>query len=251
MKQTIFFVLLFIGLWGCEQKPEAWFEPEDSIYFEFLKSDQNPLDSIYFSFGRIADDVHWDTIPVVVKFSGRLSGNDRTYRVKVLEKGIIRNGTTTMKIEQDYKALAEEQTMPANTWADTLKVVVCRDHINPSHVRQETKVLMLGLEASADFSLGADNGREMKVVVDNYLSEPLWWKKNTGILHAYHPEKYKILMSFKAALADPEDISSVSNYELNSLAVYLKDYLEKHIVLDTETGDRIFLDHTAPYPPTL
>ena len=84
----------------------------------------------------------------------------------------------------------------------------------------------------------------MKLAVNNYLSEPLWWneEQNARYLKYYHPEKWKVLMYYDKRLSDPRKLG-VNSLELANLCQNkATPYLKNNVVYDSETHQRVLWD---------
>ena len=223
MKKVIYVFLWFcLYLQGCEQKVEYQYDDVNRIYFQYevLNSLGNKvsLDSVVFSFGKLSDDVGADTAKIVVRVLGNTSEEPRTYRVKVLEKGNYLNGET-----------------------DTLRIVVFRKNLSKSLRNPESKTLMLTLVAGGDFQLGIEDGREMKLSVNDILFPPAWWTANEGELGFYHPKKWRKLIELDPIFAI-EDAFVGTGVDMTKKSQILREWLNKNIIIDDETGMRIMMD---------
>ena len=249
MKRLIV-ILWVMVLWvGCEQKPEPYFEPSSSIRFKYKMTNAVipvEIKTIDFSFGYVPEEQLLDTILLEVTSTGPLSEHGRVYKVEVVDTGTIITGQTTMVAGKDYLPIAGEQTFRGGLWIDTLLVVVSREYIDPSFTKKETKSLILRLGVNDDFEKTVEGMNEIQITVNNYLGEPAWWGLRE--LNFYHPEKYKILMTFQPLLKNPDKLE-ITTLELGTLAGVLATYLDENVVLDPETGERIFVDRMEVYPP--
>ena len=221
MKKVIYVFLWFcLYLQGCEQKVEYQYDDVNRIYFQYevLNSLGNKvsLDSVVFSFGKLSDDVGADTAKIVVRVLGNTSEEPRTYRVKVLEKGNYLNGETDMVADEDYVSLAEEQLFGPGRFQDTLV-------------------------AGGDFQLGIEDGREMKLSVNDILFPPAWWTANEGELGFYHPKKWRKLIELDPIFAI-EDAFVGTGVDMTKKSQILREWLNKNIIIDDETGMRIMMD---------
>lgn len=251
MKIPAIIICLGILLAGCEQKPEPYFEPASSIRFEYgFTKETIPvrITEVDYSFGFVPDEQLLDTLILEVAFAGPLSEYDRKYRVEVADSGTMVTGRTTMEAGKDFQNVEGEHVLRGNHWKDTLAVVVSREFISTSFVKKETKTLVLKLRPSQDFENVVQNMDEILLSVNNYLSEPVWWAKFAQYLNFYHPEKYKILMKLDSSLSEPEP-TNLTGVKMSNLAGLVKDYLNDNIVLDEETGQRIFIDRMEDYLP--
>lgn len=249
MKILAIIITVGILLAGCEQKPEPYFEPSGSIRFEYRFTKETipvRITGISCSFGFAPDDKLLDTVLLEVAFTGPLAERDRRYRVEVADSGTMVNGRTTMDAGKDYQPVEGEHILRGNHWKDTLAVVVSREFIDPGFMRKETKTLVLKLRPSRDFENVVQNMDEILISVNNYLAEPVWWAKFSQYLNYYHPEKYKILMKLEPALSNPEE-TNLTGVKMSGFAGLMRDYLNDNIVLDEETGQRIFIDRMEDY----
>ncbi len=252
MKILAIIIGLGILLAGCEQKPEPYFESSSSIRFDYKFTKEIipvRITDVHHSFGFAPDEKLLDTLLLEVSFTGPLVENDRKYRVEVADSGTMVTGRTTMEAGKDYRQVQGEHVLRGNLWKDTLALVVSREFIDPGFLRKETKTLVLKLRPSQDFENVVQNMDEILISVNNYLAEPVWWAKFSQYLNYYHPEKYKILMKLEPALSNPEEIN-MTGVKMASFAELMRDYLNDNIVLDEETGQRIFIDRMEDYQPT-
>lgn len=245
--KKIAFALLGLGLClqACEQQPAYMYDSVGRIYFQYETYNslghKVPLDSVVFSFGKLPDEVTADTAKVVVRVLGDAVPQDRSYRVKVLDKGQYLSGTTDMVAGQDYEVLAPDQVFGAHRFHDTLRIVVFRRNLSKSIREPRSKTLMLGLEAGGDFELGILKGYEMKLSVNDILMPPLWWKDHEGELGFYHPKKWRKLIELDP-LFGIEDVFTGTGVDMTKKAQILKEWLNKNVIIDDETGKRITKD---------
>lgn len=240
MKNTIWLMplLLLVIAWGCEQEPDERYDGRDRIYFEYdypVYNGRVSFDSVIYSFGRKADSVLMDTAKVVVRFLGTASSKEREYRVTIV------SDSTTAVAGVHYQPVSETQIFRDSSLTDTLRVVVLRENLNSSHIAKERKKIYFRLEPSKDFDLGLEQGVNMKLSLNNFLSEPRWWKTYAHFFDFYHPEKWKILMEFDKGFADSEKLSFDGN-TMNMYANALAGYLRDNVVKDKETGERVYMD---------
>ena len=242
-------ILLITGIiFSCDNEIEYPYQGKDCIYFNHEYNIHNgyqtvSFDSIVFSFGKIDNSIHQDTAKIIVKLLGRKSSKDRTYKVRVLEKGDIIKDSTKAEEGVDYLKINEIQKFSADSLVDTLRIVLNRDNLNTSIIAQESKKIILRLEPSDDFGLGINKGIEMKLVFNDFLSEPKWWKTHQLYLNYFHPEKWKILMKWDDRFNDEtkSDLGMTGD-EMSTFSRSLADYLRDNEVLDKETGARILYD---------
>lgn len=250
MKIKIVFSSIVLGLFlfqSCTQDPDLKFNLKDRIYFEYGIQEYNDFvkfDSITFSFGRLDDSIRIDTARIVMKYLGNESDYDKQYRVKVVQEGQYVEGQTNAVEGVHYEALDEYYTFKGDRFTDTLKIVLHRDSLDASYITQEKRMMILKLEESDDFDLGINDGLEMKLSINNFLSPPDWWDKRVNALDYYHPKKWIILISFDEMFSDPAaaSLDGISGNIMNMHAESLRLYLENNIVIDEETGKRVKMD---------
>ena len=130
-----------------------------------------------------------------MEYTGRSSDAERIYHVNVVQD----SSTATEGVH--YQVIDKKQIFRPNVLHDTLRIVVCRDNMNSRFKEQERYRLELELEPSEDFDLGIRQGIRKTLWLNNYMSEPVWWEGNFhGTLGFFHPEKWKILISWDQAL---------------------------------------------------
>lgn len=245
MKNLKYFLVAIVVMlfYGCDQDIDFPYSGKDRIQFRHYTTDWNGRrhysDSLVFSFGLLPDSVEVDTAKVVMEFLGRGSDRDRTYKVVVVPD------STNAAVGVHYEAIDGTQLFRAGQQTDTLRIVVCRKNPSTSFRHPETTRIDLKLEPADDFGLGLGGGTTKKILPNNYLSEPDWWNDNTGLGH-YHPEKWKILISFNSLYANrhtcPFDINNEGRTCRNGLANYLQDIP----AFDSETGDRLYMNEMVP-----
>jgi hypothetical protein len=249
MKNIKYLLLVIITgfIFSCDDQIEYPYEGKDCIYFEheyeLWKGNDIKYDSIVFSFGMLDNSVNIDTAKIVVKYLGRKSDKARKYKVRILQQGIDIDDITTAEEGVHYQKVNEVQEFRPNELTDTLRVVLLRENLSTSFVNQESKKLIVRLEPNEDFDLGLNDGLEMKLVFNNYLSMPAWWDFHDRDLKYYHPEKWKILMTFDEIFKDVSSTKlDIYAGDLGDYAYALRSYLKDNEVIDSETGARIYMD---------
>lgn len=244
------FLVIMIHFSSCDQSIDNFYTEKSRIQFKHYTEDtilqtirRKYFDKNTFSFGMAAENVKEDTARIVVEFLGAVSDKDRTYTVRIV------GDSTTAKEGVHYKPFLPTQLFHAGRTKDTLKIVVLRSQLSSSFTTPEDRKLVLDLEASEDFNLGLNGGVRTRLFINNYLSEPIWWKDPLrSALGFYHPKKWKILIKFNAAYADPEkcifDYNNSGREYMNGLA----RQLNAEPTYDDETGARIFIDRLEPKP---
>lgn len=232
MRKIIYLIcLLVFCLQGCEKEAEYQYDDVNRLYFEFV-------DSVRFSFGKLPEEITTDTAKIIVRLLGNSSTQPRTYRVKVLAKGNRLQGTTDMVPGEDYEPLTEKQVFGPNRFQDTLRIVLHRDHLSSSFRNPVYKTLILALESGDDFEVALDQGREMKLSVNNFLSAPVWWEEYSASFGWYHPKKWLMLIELDPAFADENSYDGTAA-SVQIKAAVMEDWLNKNVIIDEETGMRI------------
>ena len=152
-----------------------------------------------------------------------------------------------MEAGKDYEVIAESQIFRPDELTDTLRIVVHRTYLNKSFSKKENKALMLRLEAGGDFGLGVQEAREMKLLVNDYLTEPAWWSVpnniSWGLPAEYHPARWKLLMSYDERLKNPETLE-IPVQELGRLCkIAAKNFVP---VEDEDMGVMVYWDRYEP-----
>lgn len=242
MKKLLCFYGWMLVLAGCSQKEIMDFESVDRIYWDYpvynINGTDVEVDSVTASFGMVPSGQWQDTAFFVVKCMGRVADVPRKYAISIVDS------LSTMVEGIDFERLDREQVFRAGVYTDTLRIVFYREHLNSSHIAKESKRLVLRIEKSADFDIGNAGKRVMKLSVNNYLAEPVWWSvdKNSPYLKYYHPEKWKVLMYYDQRISNALELG-VNTLELANLcAKKATPYLEYNKIYDSETHQRVFWD---------
>lgn len=244
MKKLLYVLPILLGLliYSCDQNIDYPYEGKDRIQFRHYTINYNQRyysDSITFSFGLKPDNIEIDTAKIVVEFLGKGSDKERSYKV------VVDPDSTTAVVGTHYKAIDEIQKSRPGQLTDTLRIVVIRKNLSTSFRHPETIKIGLRLEPTEDFDLGLRGGLTKRVLLNNYLSEPAWWN-NLTLLGYYHPEKWKILISFNKKYANQDTCPFNINNEGRTYRDGLESYLNAVPTFDKETGDRIYLDRMEP-----
>ncbi len=231
---------------SCSQSIDNVYKDKDRIQFKYYTLDFNKKmifsNKYTFSFGMKADSIKVDTAKIVVEFLGTPSTTDRTYKVKVAAD------STTAVEGVHYAPISETQTFKAGKFSDTLKIVVYKGKLSSSFTNPEDKRIALEMMPSDDFDLGMKDGLRVYLNINNYLSEPVWWKDplRLNYIGFYHPKKWKILISFNERFANVESCPFDYNNEGRQYFQGLSNYLNAIPTFDDETGARIYIDRLVP-----
>ena len=245
MKKLIYVLPTLLGLvlYSCDQNINYPYEGKDRIQFRHYTTNYNGSrqysDSLTFSFGLKPAEIEIDTAKIVVEFLGKGSDKERTYKV------VVEPDSTTAIVDRHYKAISEMQKFRPGQLTDTIRIAIIRKNLSTSFRHPETIKIGLRLEPTEDFDLGLRGGITKRVLLNNYLSEPAWWNNNTGLGY-YHPEKWKILISFNSKYANQDTCPFDINNEGRTYRNGLNSYLNAVRTYDEETGDRIYLNEMVP-----
>jgi len=244
------FFVAVVNFSSCDQSIDNFYTEKSRIQFKYFKEDTGSnrvitrtyFDRSTYSFGIAEDDMEKDTAKIVVEFLGSASDRDRVYTVRV---GADSTSATEGK---HYEPFSAKQIFRAGKHKDTLRIVVLRSHLSTSFTNPENRRIALDMEASDDFNLGMKDGIRTYLYINNYLSEPIWWKDGLRgpYLGFYHPKKWKILISFNAKFSNSKTCEFNFNNQRRAYFDGLRRYLEGVPTFDDETGGRIYLDRIVP-----
>lgn len=240
MNKTILLLFSLIAFTACDDDIDYPYSGKDRIQFLSYWTDWNGLrtysDSLVCSFGLRPDSIRIDTARVIVEYLGRGSDRDRTYRVLTVAD------SSNAVAGEHYDAIDPVRTFKAGASKDTILILVHRDKLSTSFINPEKLRLDLKLEATEDFDLGLKDGLYKKITFYNFLTEPDWWEGNFGgTLGYYHPEKWKILISFNERFATYVDCPFDTNNEGRAYTNQLSNYLDHVPTFDDETGERLYM----------
>lgn len=241
----LLYILLFLQLafymTSCDQNIDFAYVGKDRIQFRHYIIDYNGnrhySDTLTFTYGLMPDSVTIDTAKIVVEYLGSGSDQERTYYVSVVQD------SSTAISDFHYATIERKQKFRPNKLTDTLRIVIYRNNLSDDYTNPETIRLDLRLEPSPDFDLGLAGGLFKKIKMNNYMSKPDWWESNFygGQLGFFHPEKWKILISFNKSFADQHECPFNTNNEGSEYVNGLRKYLEDIPIYDKATGKRIYL----------
>ena len=249
MKKLIYMLMsgyMLLSMVGCDQKIDFPYEGKDRIQFRHYTTDSRGnrtySDSLVFSFGLQPDEILIDTAKIVMEYLGKGSDVERTYRV------VIEQDSTTAVAGTHYEAFDLEQEFRPNELTDTLRIPIYRDNLSADYTNPITYRLVLTLEPTEDFDLGLKEGITKRILLNNFLTEPNWWNGNfSGALGYFHPEKWKVLISFNEEFATYGDCPFDFNNEGRSYTDQLRQYLDHEIIIDEVTGKRVGMYELEDY----
>lgn len=176
MKKLIYLLFAVVLLAGCENDARLYQgEPGgvSGIYFD-LKSGNQYVDSLEYSFQNDPLTVQVKEVPVIVKVFGTITDYPRTFRVKVAGGNAVE--------DEDYVALEEEYAIPAGTALIRLPLKLIRS----KELLKKKKDIVLQLEENQYFELlmpevkDVTSGKVLdatryKVVYSELITMPIWW----------------------------------------------------------------------------
>lgn len=231
---------LLFTIFSCDQEINYPYEGKDRIHFKHFDIVSNKrvyIDSTVFSFGLKDDTIRIDTLKLVVELVGKPLTTDRKYRVEIL------TDSTTAEEGLHYEKFSTEQIFRAKRIRDTLKIILFRDNLSSDYTKPSNKRLDLILRETADFDIGLTKGKIVKVLLNDYLSEPKWWKENFGTsLGYFHPKKWRILISFNKEFANEKTCPFHQNNEGRSYIDGLVMYFNRNTVYDYIDGKKYKLE---------
>lgn len=253
MKNRYLFVLLSFliissSFYSCDRSIDNVYKDKSRIQFTHYTENvilgnitRKYFDQYTFSFGFLDNDILEDTAKISVEFLGMVSDQDRTYSLRI-------DPDSTTAIEGvHYKPFEKTQIFRAGMSKDTLEIIVLRSHLSSSFSDPEDRRLVLDLVPTQDFDLGLAKGTRTRLDINNYLSKPKWWDDPSRQgLGFYHPEKWKILISFNPLWSDTEECIFDYNNEGREYMSGLERYLNSVPTFDSETGYRVFMNRLEP-----
>lgn len=225
---------------GCDKDVNFPYQGRERIQFQHYTVDSRnnryPYTTQTFSFGQIPDDVTESEAKLVVEFLGKPADYDRVYHL-----AIVADSTNAVE-GVHYRPFELQQVFHAGQTTDTIRIQIIRQNLSKSFMFPEDKRLELKLIPGGDFDLGIEEGLEMGLLMNDYLSKPKWWDDSLTGMDYYHPKKWRILMMFNEEYSDPNTCRFNVNNEGRSYATGLRNYLNDNVITDDETGFRIMFD---------
>lgn len=180
------FVCAF-SICSCEKSIEAFDNSTNFIYFnvpffvnEYGQTTNKRVDSLFYSFAMDDLSVREYTFKIPVNIVGLAVGNDRSYKVEIVE-----NKTSASDDDWD-KTSIENSIIPKGLLVDTLYVKVNRSSI----LKTEFRSITLRLHETDDFKLNIPTLLETKLSFTDVLSPPSWWVAWVDVFGEFSKEKY-------------------------------------------------------------
>ncbi len=266
---TLFIItIIVLGVSSCGENPDFVYHEQDNIYLDYEDSTARVISH---SFAYTPEKVE-DTIFVPVRISGNTVNYDRTFKMAVVAD------ETSAEAELHYQPFKSEYTMPADTGAILVPVVIY--NTDPG-LAEKTVTLAFALEATSDFQINFPHLNYAEISFSNRLEQPNWWTFWMGQLGLYSRVKHQlflistgtndmpIMSDPDAYLLVPEALYHISQYtalvsdpfswvddnpeyaltekDNGDYEFYLKETPEKVILLkkDEGTGSYQFIDENG------
>ena len=254
MKWIVFVFFCLVCCFSCQKKDIMSYDTEQ-CFIDFGtpiiqgRTMQGSLDSLYFSFGMLPDNVEEVKIALPIRLIGQVSPKDRSFQVRIhAVKGSIDPNLV------DFS----EPLIRAGRLDDTLLVSVKRD----ADMHDNIGVLVLDLIENSSFKLGRDGYTSCRFFMTERLLEPNWWKTWEDFFGPFYQEVYKKWMELYVPGVDPtptfyvldkpnfywDNMPGVTNklfYPVTFMYIdLLKSYFEQHEVYPD--GDRTIPRITLP-----
>ncbi|WP_173002932.1 DUF4843 domain-containing protein [Chitinophaga sp. SYP-B3965] len=184
--------LFIFGLFGavclsaCKKAIELTYQSPDNVYFDFTdpKDEKERPDSISYSFALFPDKSS-DTILLPVRIAGMRKSVARKFKLTVIDSA------TTAVAGTHYKALEAEYTIPADSGAVKVPIII---YSTDAALTTKSVRMKFRLVASADFAVTTIGFDTAKVIFSNRLEQPTWWNTWAGELGAYSRVKHELFI---------------------------------------------------------
>lgn len=203
MKQLKFIVICLAALLtlsSCKKDSLMFFDDNNYLYVNLTKESTQvyPQRSFTFTFG--AEHVTEKVFQIPVKFAGRLSDKDRSFKVSVVDS------LTTALRGEDFEIVADQQKIPAGKSEGYIEIKLKRT----AKMKTATYAVVFKIEDNENFKPGQEP--IAKVLVSDRLIKPEWWvAQHVRILGAYSNLKCLLWLEYMQ-VSDGTDPWSVAPY---------------------------------------
>jgi hypothetical protein len=196
------------------------------VYLADTKTSINEVNPIEYSFA-FHPGIDIDTVPVLFKLVGKLSGEDRPVAITV-------DGSHTTALEGDYE-LPETIALRAGRTLDTIALVL---H-NSARLKTAKFKIRLLLNENEHFRLGPPDNRFVEITFSDMITRPKWWTVvvEVNFLGTYSDAKYRLFIE-ATGIADMTGLSEINQ---RAYAIIFRDFLAR----GRENGE-VYQDENGP-----
>ncbi|WP_127133222.1 DUF4843 domain-containing protein [Pseudoflavitalea rhizosphaerae] len=223
---SLFAVVLALA--GCKKKELMEYADAGSIYFyQQVTNFGQPVDSLTVSFA--ADTFTRQELPLRLRIMGDVTKNKRSFRLT------IDTAATTAVAGRDFQLPADSAAYIAGDSARrTLPLTLMR---SPA-LRQKSANLVLVLKPNDQFqttmpvqdhaAIPPVSAIRLKIVINDSLPEPTWWKNYTNYLGVFSRKKGELFVGFMNGLLSYKNfVASGNRYPgiLSEQSILFQQYL--------------------------
>lgn len=170
---------------SCKKAEELRYATEDNVYFDLVEPQTGiRVDSIVYSFALFPEKAT-DTVYLPVKLSGNRTGQERTFRISVVDSA------TTATAGLHYQPLKDRYSMSAGEGRVLVPVVLL--NTDPALANKTVRIKFL-LEGDADLHTDYRHWDTLRVIFSNRLEKPVWWDAWIGELGPYSRVKHELFI---------------------------------------------------------
>jgi hypothetical protein len=222
----VYFLAIIYSLTGCGKDAVDDYGETAYVYLANSKDDFSEVNPIEYSFAFHPGAVT-DTVPLLLKLVGKLSGEDRPVAITV-------DGSQTTALSSDYE-LPGPMLLHAGRGFDTIALVL---H-NSERLKTGKFRIRLVLNENEYFRLGPPDNRFIDITFSDMIARPKWWTLvvETNFLGAYSDAKYRLFIE----ATDIADMTGLSETDQRAYAIIFRDFLAR----GRENGE-VYEDENGP-----
>jgi hypothetical protein len=211
-------------LTGCSKDAVDQYGEVSYIYLATDSANIEAIDPIEYSFA-FHPGAAQDTVPVLVKLVGKLSGQDRPVALTV-------EASNTTADPGDYEL--SNLVLRAGRAVDTISLVL---HKSDRLKTQKFKIRLM-LNENEHFLPGPPGNRHIDITFSDMIARPGWWNSTVemNFLGQYSDTKYRLFIEATGIA----DMTGLSENEQRAYSIIFRDFLargrENGAVYEDENG---------------
>lgn len=212
MKRFYLITLLCCWLMGCQKDKVDEYGETSYLYLANKPDDISKVNPIEYSFA-FHPGANKDTVPLVVKLIGKLSGDDRPIDLAV-------EAAQTTAAAGDYE-LPGPIVLRGGRAVDTIALVL---H-NSARLKTGKFKIRLVLNDNDHFLAGPPDNRVIDVTFSDMIAKPAWWNATveTNFLARYSDTKYRLFIEATGIA----DMTGLQETEQRAYAIIFRDFLAR------------------------
>lgn len=237
--------LASLSLASCDKEEVEVFDPNYAALNVWFGTENSVYDNVVYNYSYSVGE---KPLSFYARVSGMKSDHDRTFTLEAV-------GGDLDKAEGSYRT--STYTIPAGETLGTFEIYFDTSKLkNAAAFSEEDGEIVFKVVANNEFAEGANNQKELHVVLRNYLSKPDNWDTTPSAMYPalrtyfgdYSKTKYSFiiehtgLVDFQIYWSATKPYDEATNTISRNYATYLQQFLRKKLAEYNETHDTPLTD---------